>query len=321
MYMRTAHSRASILSVYSVSVLVAVGVVGVSACQQRSGRGAPHDAGASLRQSLEEIRADVEKMQKTAGELRRRFGALPEDLPGLETFRSKLHAVEEVLGTESARVNWLGGELDAALASGKEDQVQTIAGTIGSSVEGIKRLTATLITLTHELLPFERMMAQFRALADAGLVFARTLPSGYEIKAASGGLEQRLLDRLADPSVKVDNKTWLTFDRLWFVTDTAQVNSDDSSGQLANLVEILKAYPRVELEIGGFSDNKGSAAANKTLSAARAQAVKDLLAALGVPPGRLSAAGFGAAKPLCPANDTDACRSMNWRVAARVSAK
>jgi outer membrane protein OmpA-like peptidoglycan-associated protein len=302
----------------AMALALGVAAAGLPACANKTKGGGPSDAGAALTATLSEIDADFGKLQKSVAELRARSSALPDDLPGLDAFRSKVHAMEEVLGTESARVSWLRGELNAALASGNQDQLRALADTIHSSVAGTQKLASNVLTLMHELLPLERMMAEFRALADAGLVFARTLPNGYEIKAAAAGLEQRLLEVVGDGRRKVGAKTWLTFDRLTFVTDTAQVDSDDSSGQLANVVEILKAYPQVKLELGGFTDNKGSAPANKTLSAARAQAVKDLLVTLGVDPARLSATGYGAANPVCPANDTDTCRASNWRIAARV---
>ena len=87
------------------------------------------------------------------------------------------------------------------------------------------------------------------------------------------------------------------------------------------MAAILKAYPQMTLEIGGFTDNAGPAAASKKLSAERAETVKAMLVNLDVAAGRLAAAGYGPAQPVCAANDTEECKARNRRIAVRVTAK
>lgn len=55
------------------------------------------------------------------------------------------------------------------------------------------------------------------------------------------------------------------------------------------MAEILKAFPPVELKIGGYTDNTGKVDANLKLSAARANNVMAEMVKLGVDAARLKA--------------------------------
>jgi len=67
------------------------------------------------------------------------------------------------------------------------------------------------------------------------------------------------------------------------------------------------------VRIEGHTDNVGGAAANQTLSEKRAQSVRDWLVAHGIAADRLTAQGYGAAKPVAD-NGTDEGRTKNRRV-------
>lgn len=67
------------------------------------------------------------------------------------------------------------------------------------------------------------------------------------------------------------------------------------------------------LRIEGHTDAQGSAEANKALSLARADAVRQALVQRGVASTRISTAGFGASRPLAD-NGDEAGRSRNRRI-------
>ncbi len=83
---------------------------------------------------------------------------------------------------------------------------------------------------------------------------------------------------------------------------------------------ILKAYPNVNLKIGGYTDNVGDDAANLKLSAARAEATSKALLDRGIATGRLEAEGYGEQHPIA-SNETEEGRQRNRRIDVRVTKK
>jgi outer membrane protein OmpA-like peptidoglycan-associated protein len=81
---------------------------------------------------------------------------------------------------------------------------------------------------------------------------------------------------------------------------------------LLRAVDLLKTST-VRVEIGGHTDNTGSARANQRLSLARANTVKRTLVAAGVDESRLSVRGYGPSVPRA-SNRTAAGRGLNRRV-------
>lgn len=151
------------------------------------------------------------------------------------------------------------------------------------------------------------------------LNYGKKLATGFELRGAEDGIERKLIEFIESDKV-VDKTTWFNFDRLLFETGSAQLNMERSKDQLTNLVEILKAFPKVKLKIGGYTDNTGSEENNMKLSQARAEATKAALVTLGADAGRLVAEGYGSQHPEA-SNDTEEGRAQNRRIAVRVMEK
>lgn len=149
--------------------------------------------------------------------------------------------------------------------------------------------------------------------------FEITLPSGYAIKGAKEGIENKLIGFIQDTGKAVDETLWFTMDGITFDTDKATIKAE-SNVQLNNIAEIMKAFPSVKIKIGGYTDNTGDAAANQVLSADRATAVKNALIGMGIDAGRIESEGYGSAHPVA-SNDTPEGRQQNRRIDVRVLAK
>jgi outer membrane protein OmpA-like peptidoglycan-associated protein len=88
--------------------------------------------------------------------------------------------------------------------------------------------------------------------------------------------------------------------------------------KLAKVAGILLAYPGLNIEVGGYTDNVGGDGMNQTLSENRASSVRDYLVQQGVAMTSVSARGFGNTLPVA-SNDSSAGRQQNRRVELLVS--
>jgi outer membrane protein OmpA-like peptidoglycan-associated protein len=88
--------------------------------------------------------------------------------------------------------------------------------------------------------------------------------------------------------------------------------------KLAKVAGILIAYPGLNIEVGGYTDNVGGDDMNQTLSENRAGAVRDYLVESGVNTISVTAKGFGNSSPVA-SNDNASGRQVNRRVELVVS--
>jgi outer membrane protein OmpA-like peptidoglycan-associated protein len=88
--------------------------------------------------------------------------------------------------------------------------------------------------------------------------------------------------------------------------------------KLAKVAGILLAYPGLNIEVGGYTDNVGSDQMNQTLSENRAGSVRDYLVQQGVLTNSVSARGYGNSLPVAT-NDDATGRQQNRRVELVVS--
>lgn len=93
-----------------------------------------------------------------------------------------------------------------------------------------------------------------------------------------------------------------------------------AAGAEAVLTEMraaLAVLPAAEVVITGHTDRVGSVEANDRLSLARAEAVRDILAAAGVPRSAMSVAGRGEREPVVPTAD-EVAEARNRRVEIKI---
>ena len=90
-----------------------------------------------------------------------------------------------------------------------------------------------------------------------------------------------------------------------------------SRTELNRLIEFMRRYQDVQIEISGHTDNIGTPESNLQLSQRRAQAVQEYLATHGVAASRLRAKGYGESRSL-GANDSDIHRQQNRRIELKI---
>jgi outer membrane protein OmpA-like peptidoglycan-associated protein len=277
----------------------------------------------SVKDSLDGLKPQLSAMDAKFTALHQQFDALPANLPGFGEVRARFYATDEGMGIMGPRITWLSDRLDYALKSANREELRGVSTDIVATYDQMREIDRIATELTHQISPFERMARLQELEITGGSPFTRVLPTGYEVLGAKDGVEQRLIEFIEDSKRKVDATTWFEFDRPLFQGGAAHLDIHDgvSAHQLRNVSEILQAYQHVTLKIGAYTDNTGAPADNKKLTAERANSVEEDLVRLGVAAERLDARGHGAEYPVCPANDTDACKARNRRVALLVTAK
>ncbi|UKJ07578.1 OmpA family protein [Solitalea lacus] len=217
--------------------------------------------------------------------------------------------------------SWLRNLLLAAVAllavfflwrsCNKKPDMTAVTPTVDSMVDKATEMVDTAAQMASD--------AATKAAEKLGAFFKRKLPNGIELNIPEFGIENKLIAFIEDANKPVDKTTWFSFDRLTFETGSA-VLKPESQEQLQNIAEILKAYPNVEVKIGGYTDNVGDAKANLKLSTDRANNVKAELEKLGIDGKRISAEGYGHEHPVA-SNDTEEGKAQNRRIDIRVTKK
>jgi K(+)-stimulated pyrophosphate-energized sodium pump len=155
---------------------------------------------------------------------------------------------------------------------------------------------------------------------EPGATNILVLGDGSKIKATENSSEKKVLNFINDNTKVVDKATWFTMDHLFFETGSAKLKPS-SEEQVKNIATILKAYPNVNIKLGGYTDNTGDSIANVKLSHERAEAAKAAIVKNGITAKRIEAEGYGPQFPICGANDTKECKAQNRRIDVRITKK
>ena len=181
------------------------------------------------------------------------------------------------------------GEQDAPELPAIEAAKQ--AAQFGMSQEAFRRMLDSLALKARE--DSLRRVAAEGALADE--------------RSRRSSLEQELL-----------NTGLLALDAVYFQNNKS-VLTPNSKPYLKLVGSILAKYPKLKLEVGGHTDNRGKPSANKRLSQMRANAVRSyFVVQYPVLAGSLTAKGYGPDAPIAE-NSTEKGREQNRRVEIKVT--
>jgi peptidoglycan-associated lipoprotein len=94
-------------------------------------------------------------------------------------------------------------------------------------------------------------------------------------------------------------------DRVFFAFDRSDISSE-AQQILARQAEWLKRYPSVSVTIEGHCDERGTREYNLALGERRAQAVKNVLVASGIPASRIGTISYGKERPIVVGSNEEA---------------
>src|SRR5690606_10431619 len=124
------------------------------------------------------------------------------------------------------------------------------------------------------------------------------------------------------PGAEVDERGCVVIGERFVLTGVQfEVGSAEilpaSESILLTGLQALRDNPAVRVEIGGHTDNQGTAAFNRRLSTQRAGSVRDWLVEHGIEATRMTTKGYGLSSPVA-SNDTEEGRSQNRRIEFKV---
>jgi len=171
----------------------------------------------------------------------------------------------------------------------------------------VSHLTSGKASWSGEALAVDGV-ANAAAVADAreqfGAIGSESLQGEFNVRS--------LFDR---QQCNADFAVILTDASIRFQTGSAAIDAGNDE-LLARLAKLAGSCPG-SLTVEGHTDSQGDAEMNKALSLARAAAVRDALAALGIEADRVTAMGFGESRPIAD-NTTSAGRATNRRIAITI---
>jgi outer membrane protein OmpA-like peptidoglycan-associated protein len=164
----------------------------------------------------------------------------------------------------------------------------------------------------------------------AGLVIADFSANGFISRTKSFDVianeeaqeYEVILNLLESVKVEINGQSLMEGESLVLNNIQFKVASADllkeGKAELNKVVELLRQYPRIEIELSGHTSSEGDAEMNKKLSLSRVESCRLYLSENGISEDRISTIGYGPDKPIAP-NDSENNRAKNRRVELKVT--
>jgi outer membrane protein OmpA-like peptidoglycan-associated protein len=130
------------------------------------------------------------------------------------------------------------------------------------------------------------------------------------------------LDPLEKVKVEIEGKELmegesLVLNNIQFKVASAELLKEGKT-ELNKVANLMKQYPKIEIELSGHTSAEGDAKMNKDLSLKRVESCRKYLSDNGISEDRISVVGYGPDKPIAP-NDTEQNRALNRRVELKIT--
>jgi len=217
---------------------------------------------------------------------------------------AKTQAETDAQNAEAAKTR---AEFDAAKARADARDAQAATAQVRSDMADSQASSATALSAAQADAERSRLAAQ------------QSQASAQQAETDKAAMRLKLSEQLNSILQTRDSARGLIVSMSDVLFDTGKYSLKPGAREkLAKVAGILLAYPGLNIEVGGYTDNVGSDAMNQTLSENRAGSVRDYLVQEGVLTNSVSARGFGNTLPVA-SNDNSSGRQQNRRVELLVS--
>ena len=221
-----------------------------------------------------------------------------------EAIRQKEQAESDAAKALAAKTQ---AESDAAKAQSEAADAQAAAAKAKADAADSQAASATALSAAQADAERSRLAAQQAQL------------SAQQAETDKAAMRAKLSEQLNSILQTRDSARGLIVSMSDVLFDTGKYSLKSGAREkLAKVAGILLAYPGLNIEVGGYTDNVGGDAMNQKLSENRAGAVRDYLVQQGVSTNAVSSKGFGNTLPVA-SNDNAAGRQQNRRVELLVS--
>ena len=252
------------------------------------------EADAAMRQK-EQAQSDTTKAQSATAQAQ-------SDMATAQA--AKIQAESDTVNAQAAKAQ---AEADSAKARNDAADAQAATAKAQSDMAANQASSATALSA---------------AQADADQSRADTVKAQQAAQQAEtdkAAMRTRLSEQLNSILQTRDSARGLIVSMSDVLFDTGKYSLKPGAREkLSKVAGILLAYPGLNIEVGGYTDNVGGDAMNQKLSENRAGSVRDYLVQQGVSTNSVSSRGFGNTLPVS-SNDNSAGRQQNRRVELLVS--
>jgi len=221
--------------------------------------------------------------------------------------RSQAQADEAIRQKQLAQAAQARSDSEAARAQSQATDAQAATAKAQSDMVNSQAASATALSVAQADAEQSRLAAQQAQL------------TAQQAESDKTAMRAKLSEQLNSILQTRDSARGLIVSMSDVLFDTGKFSLKSGAREkLAKVAGILLAYPGLNIEVGGYTDNVGGDAMNQTLSENRAASVRDYLVQEGVSTNSVSAKGFGNTLPVA-SNDNSAGRQQNRRVELLVS--
>ena len=224
-----------------------------------------------------------------------------------DTLKAQAAKTQAESDTQNAQAAKAQAEFDASKARADATDAQNAAAQAKSDMANSQAASATAVSAAQADAEQSRLAAE------------KAQASAQQAEADKAAMRTKLSEQLNSILQTRDSARGLIVSMSDVLFDTGKFSLKPGAREkLAKVAGILLAYPGLNIEVGGYTDNVGSDSMNQTLSENRAGSVRDYLVQEGVLTNSVSAKGFGNTLPVA-SNDNSSGRQQNRRVELLVS--